>query len=193
MAENENSGPGEQDTKASDEKIPADNVLENQLEEALREKEQFRALSQRAQADLANYKRHAVEELEAARRYASSSVLLKVLGVVDDFQRAMQNIPEDSVSASWLEGLKLVERNIENMLRSEGVVQIQAETTHYDPSEQEALFFVETNEVEPGRVVDVVRQGYRLHDRILRAAQVTVSKPEPAPEESNKREGEEDA
>jgi len=193
MVEDENGEPNEQNAEASDGEIPSDNVLE----EALREKEQFRALSQRSQADLANYKRHATEELESARRYASSSVLLKVLGIVDDFQRAMENIPEGSVSAPWLEGLRLVERNIENMLKSEGVVRIQAETTHYDPNEQEALFFVETNEVEPGRVVDVVRQGYRLHNRILRAAQVTVSKlvtqSQTIPEESNRREEEEDA
>ncbi|MDA1188595.1 MAG: nucleotide exchange factor GrpE [Chloroflexi bacterium] len=149
---------------------------EQLLDEALREKEQFRALSQRVQADLTNYKRHVAEEQLESRKYATSSVLMKVLGVADDFQRGMENIPEGSVSASWLEGLKLVERNFENMLKSEGVTRIEAEGKPYDPREQEALFFVETDKIAPGNVVDIVRQGYRLHDRILRAAQVTVAK-----------------
>ncbi|MBM3943890.1 MAG: nucleotide exchange factor GrpE [SAR202 cluster bacterium] len=182
----EQQGPdlsGRRDESAQAAESPS---VEQQLEEALREKEQFRALAQRAQADLANFKRHIAEEQEGTRKYGTASVLLKVLGAVDDFQRAIGSIPAESVSASWLEGLRLVERNIENVLTSEGVTRIDAKGKPYDPREQEALFFVETDKVAPGHVVDVVRQGYRLHDRILRAAQVSVSRqPEQSQSENN--------
>ncbi|MBM3947763.1 MAG: nucleotide exchange factor GrpE [SAR202 cluster bacterium] len=151
--------------------------LEQRLEEALREKEQFRTIAQRAQADLANYKRHASEELEDIRKFGASRLLLKVLGVADDFRRAMEFAANGQAPAALLEGLKLVQRNLDQVLESEGVKRIEAEGQPYDPHQHEALFFVETDAVEPGHVVNVVRQGYRLQDRLLRAAQVTVSRP----------------
>ena len=151
--------------------------LEQRLEEALREKEQFRAIAQRAQADQANSKRLAADELEDLRKYAAARLLLKVLGVSDDFRRAMEFAASGQVPPALLEGLKLVQRNLDQMLESEGVKRIEAEGQPYDPHQHEALFFVETDAVEPGHVVNVVRQGYKLQDRLLRAAQVTVARP----------------
>ena len=146
------------------------------LEEALREKGQFRSLAQRAQADLENYKKRAADEREEIRRFGQSQVILKVLAVADDFGRALELIPEDAVAPGWLQGLDLVRRGIDHLFETEGVTLIETRGSPFEPAEHEAVFFEETGEIEPGRVMSVVRNGYRHNGRVLRAAQVTVSK-----------------
>ena len=146
------------------------------LEEALRERDQFRALAQRAQADLQNFRRRAADEREETRRFGHSQVMLRVLAIADDFERAMGMIPEDAVAPGWREGLDLVRRGLDHLLMTEGVAPIDADGRPFDPAEHEAVFFEETDEVEPGRVTSVVRRGYTLSGRVLRAAQVTVSR-----------------
>ena len=151
-------------------------LVREQMEEALREKEQFRTMAQRAQADLVNYKRRAAEEQGELRRNANSQLIQKVLSVVDDLERAIALIPEDAVASGWLEGLQLVRRNLDNVLATEGVTKIDAEGKPFEPWEHEAVSYEETADGEEGMVVRVIRDGYKLHDRVLRAAQVAVSK-----------------
>lgn len=184
-----------EEAKAADERLdtsdPADPVqIEEQLAEALREKDQFRAMAQRSQADLANYKRRAAEEVVEARRSASTSLLLKVLSVVDDMERALTHVPEGAVAPGWLDGLRLVQRNLSNLLDSEGVTAIEAQGQPFEPWEHEAVLYEETPDSAEGTVVRVIREGYRLRDRVLRPAQVAVAKaPEREPETDSKQEG----
>ena len=84
------------------------------------------------------------------------------------------------MATGWLEGLLLVQRNIESVLNSEGVTKVEAQGQVFEPWEHEALFYEETPNSQEGIVIKVVRDGYKLHDKVLRAAQVIVSKsPEP--------------
>ena len=147
-----------------------------QLEEALREKDQFRTMAQRAQADLANYKRRAAEEIQEVRSAANSRLLLKLLSIVDDLNRAVSLIPDDAVAPGWLEGLQLVQRNIDHILEAEGVSKIEAVGKPFEPWELEAVQYEETPDAEDGRVISVLRDGYKHHDKVLRAAQVIVAK-----------------
>jgi molecular chaperone GrpE len=167
------SGPGQSQPDGSDSQEPD---MQAVLEEALREKDQFRALAQRGQADLENFKRRAAEEKEDLRKFGKSQVILKVLGVSDDFSRAMGMIPADAVAPGWREGLELVQRGIDHLLEAEGVTAIEAQGEPFEPAEHEAVMFQETTELEAGRVLAVVRNGYKHNGRVLRAAQVTVSK-----------------
>jgi molecular chaperone GrpE len=160
-------GPTESDELSS---------LREQLQEALREKDQFRAMAQRAQADLINYKRRVAEESEELRRSAKAQVLSKTLSVVDDMQRALAMAPEDVASSGWLEGLRLVQRNLESVLTSEGVRKIEAEGQPFAPWEHEAVLFEPSPGGKEGTVIKVIRDGYKLYDKVLRPAQVTVSK-----------------
>ena len=147
-----------------------------QLEEALREKEQFRALAQRSQADLDNYKKRAAEEMGELRSAVNSQLLLKLLSIVDDLNRAVSMIPDDAVVPGWLEGLELVQRNIDHVLETEGVSKIEAVGRRFEPWEFEAVQYQEAPDAEDGSVIGVVRDGYKHHDKVLRAAQVIVSK-----------------
>ena len=160
-------------------------LIREQMEEALREKEQFRAMAQRAQADLINYKRRIDEERREFRRNANSQLLLKVLSIADDLDRAVALVPDDAAAPGWFEGLRLVRRKIDNILTSEGITKIEADGRAFEPREHEAAFYEETPDGEEGMVVSVIRDGYKLHDKVLRPAQVAVSK---APEPSDPRE-----
>ena len=156
------------------------NLLQEQLDEALREKDQFRSIAHRAQADLVNYKKRETEEIQESRRSATTGILLRTLPVVDDLERALALMPEEAVAPGLSEGLTLVLRNLNTVLESESVKRIEALGRDFDPREFEAVMHEETSEVDEGKVVRVVREGYTHRDRVLRAAQVVVAKAPPA-------------
>ena len=173
---------GEGDILAGDE----GDDLQARLEEAEREREQFKGIAARAQADLVNYRRRAEAEKDEIQRNAKSALLTKALSTVDDLDRAIAMIPTDE-SAGWREGIELVRRNVVNMLDVEGVTHVETLGKAYDPAYAEALQFRETEDGEEGTVIEVFREGYMYKDRVLRAAQVVVAKrPErPETDESN--------
>ncbi len=157
-----------------------------QLEEAQREVDQFRNLLQRVQADSVNYKRRVEEEREELQKRANANLVIRLLPVLDDFERALQHIPNDDALSPWLAGVELVYRNLRGVFESLGVTQIEALDKTFDPLEHESVFYEITEDHEEGRVMSVVREGYKLHGRVLRPAQVTVSKKK---EEESSHEG----
>ncbi|MCH7652455.1 MAG: nucleotide exchange factor GrpE [Chloroflexi bacterium] len=175
----ENDGPvnsDEQREAIPDEAPDEASSMKAEMEEALREKEQFKVMAQRAQADLDNYRKRAADEQSEIRRNAGSTLLLKFLGIVDDIDRAIELMPEDVAGSGWVDGLELIQRNMKSILDSEGVEKIEAKGQRFEPWEHEAVTYQETPDGEDGMVIDVFREGYKLHDRVLRAAQVVVSK-----------------
>ena len=159
--------------------------LQAQLEESERERDQFKTMALRYKADLDNYKKRAAQEMEESRDRISAQLLLKLVTVADDFSRAVNHLPEDSVDPSWFEGIQLVLRSMEGVLHSEGLSRIEAAIGQpFDVYEHEAVFFEPTNEVEEGAVVRVIRDGYKLRNRVLRAAQVSVAQALPEPDEN---------
>ena len=161
--------------------------LQARLEEAEREREQFKGIAARAQADLVNYRRRAEEEKDEIRRSAKSTLLIKMLSTVDDLDRALAMIPGDQ-SAGWGEGIELVRRNVVNTLDSEGVTHVETLGKLYDPAYAEALLFRETEDGDEGTVVEVFKEGYMYKDRVLRAAQVVVAKRPEQPEATDTNE-----
>ncbi len=179
----EHNGPvnGDEQVEAvQDEALDEVSLMRAEMEEALREKEQFKVMAQRAQADLVNYRRRAADEQSEIRRNTNSTLLLKFLGIVDDIDRAIELMPEDVAGSGWVDGLEIIRRNMKSILDSEGVEKIEARGQRFEPWEHEAVSYQETPDGEDGMVTDVFRDGYKLHDRVLRAAQVVVSKA-PAP------------
>ena len=179
--------PAAQDASATEEDKAK--LVREELEEARREKDQFRAMAQRAQADLINYKRRATDEQHELRTNANSHLLTKVLSLADDLDRAIALLPDDAVAPGWREGLELVQRNLIHMLDSEGVTKIEAEGKPFEPWEHEAVLHETTPDGPEGMVVRVIRDGYKLRDRVLRPAQVAVSKsPEPQEQQETTQE-----
>lgn len=167
--------PADEDTQSStDSADEQPEGAERARLKAMAERDQFEAMAKRAQADLINYKRRVINEQQELRRNANSALIMKFLGVVDDFDRAIDMLPNDA--ADWREGLTLVQRNLANILESEGVSKIEADGKPFDPREHEAVHYQETPDAEDGTVINVFRDGYRLHDKVMRASQVIVAK-----------------
>ena len=158
--------------------IEADVDIEEEVDDSLdlsQEISHYKSLAQRAQADLVNYRNRATQEIEETKRVVQFGLLSRFISVVDDLERAMENLPEDSQN-EWSEGVALVLRNLEKILELEGVVQIESMGKPFDPKEHEALLYEENTENEDGVIINVIQQGYRLNERIIRPARVIVSK-----------------
>jgi molecular chaperone GrpE len=170
---------GEQ--RAEQIKTPSRTELLEKLEELTRELEAAKAASeehrhnwQRSAADFANYKRRTDEERATLAAFSNASLIAKLLAVLDDFDRALENVPPEAHDA-WIEGVKLVERKLRNVLESEGVTPIQAAGEPFDPNLHEAVVHEETADHPDNHVIDEVQRGYRLHDRVIRPSLVRVA------------------
>lgn len=152
--------------------------LQALLEEAEREKDQFKALAQRAQADLINFRKRAEEERGELVGNAGARVVLHVLPVLDDVERALANAPAEvsQAEAGWLEGFRLIERKLNGILAAEGLQRIEAEGAAFNPFEHEVVGYFTAEGRPEGEVLQVTRQGYRMNGKVLRPAQVVVQK-----------------
>ncbi len=151
-------------------------ALRDRLDESRKEAGQSLDTAQRAQAELVNFRRRTDEERIALGKYSNSRLISKLLPVVEELDLAMTHAGTGGATSSWLEGVKLIQRKLDNLLQSEGVAEIEAMGIEFNPMEHEALGTVETTEHAPGYVAEVVRAGYRLHDRVIQPAQVMVAK-----------------
>jgi len=150
-------------------------TMRETLEETERERDQFRAMALRAQADLVNYRRRAEDERETLKRSLTSSLLIDMLELVDDFDRALDYVPDDAVAPQWLEGLRNARRSFDRKLLMQGVSKVESAGQQFDPNVHEAIQSVPTVDHPEGTITTVVRDGYMLNDRLLRPAQVVVA------------------
>ncbi|MED6296233.1 MAG: nucleotide exchange factor GrpE [Chloroflexota bacterium] len=170
--------PDKTAAEAEQQDLEADVDIEKEVDDSLdlsQEISHYKSLAQRAQADLVNYRNRATQEIEETKRVVQFGLLSRFISVVDDLERAMENLPEDAQN-EWSEGVALVLRNLEKILELEGVVQIESMGKPFDPREHEALLYEENTENEDGVIINVIQQGYRLNERIIRPARVIVSK-----------------
>jgi molecular chaperone GrpE len=148
--------------------------LQAQLEQSQAQAEEHMRAWQRAAADFSNYKRRTDEERDTVARFANALLIGKLLAVLDDFDRALDHVPPDT-DDSWVNGVRLVERKLRNVLESEGVTPIDAIGLPFDPNVHEAVVHEETADYPDNHVIDELQRGYRLHDRVLRPALVKVA------------------
>jgi molecular chaperone GrpE len=129
---------------------------------------------QRSAADFANFKRRTDEERSVIGQVGTALLISKMLGVLDDFDRALANVPPDA-HEGWVEGVRLVERKLRTVLEAEGVTPIEALGEPFDPNLHEAVVHEPTSEHPDNTVIAELQRGYRLNDRVLRPAMVKVA------------------
>ncbi|MCC7084155.1 MAG: nucleotide exchange factor GrpE [Pirellulales bacterium] len=130
----------------------------------------------RAQAELDNYRKRARRELEDERRYAEIDLMRDLLPVLDNIARAIDAAEKKADAASLLEGFKMVRQQLTSMLDKHHCKVIEAEGKPFDPAHHEAVMQQPAADKPDNTVMNVVQTGYQLHDRVVRAAQVIVSK-----------------
>lgn len=151
-------------------------ALRDELSTAKTQSDEYLVALQRERAEFLNYKRRTAEERERDLGLAAEGLIRKVLGVADDFDRAIEARPESIAADPWFEGLAAIDRKLRTLLDSEGVTPIDAEPgTPFDPREHDAIANVPGTGRPEGEIVEQVRRGYRLRDRVLRPALVAVA------------------
>jgi molecular chaperone GrpE len=132
----------------------------------------------RTSADFDNFKKRAARERTEAVQFANVSLIQKLLPVLDSFEMALaaaQNA-KDEKSASLQAGIVMVQSQLKNILAETGLEEIDATGKPFDPAQHEAVSQQETAEVPEGQVIQQVRKGYKMRERLLRPASVIVAK-----------------
>jgi molecular chaperone GrpE len=133
------------------------------------------AALQRMAADFANYRKRSESERTDFAKFAKADLIAKLLDVLDAYDRALGTVPDDLKGSSWVEGMWLIERKLRQILESEGLQAVDSLGLPFDPYQHEAIAHLESDEPE-GTVIKEHQKAYRLHDRVIRPAMVTVAK-----------------
>jgi molecular chaperone GrpE len=152
----------------------SDTAEQVELDALRAENEELIDTLQRLQADFDNYRKRAQRDQEALVGRAGERIVKELLPVLDDLERALE-AAEQHEEAELEEGVKLVHRQLEQLLEREGLALVETDGK-FDPHVHEALL-IQPSESEEGSVIEVLQKGYRLGDRVLRPARVVVAGP----------------
>tara|TARA_B000000441_G_scaffold105755_1_gene75350 strand:- start:3275 stop:3895 length:621 start_codon:yes stop_codon:yes gene_type:complete len=159
--------------------INADSSEENildPLEEATKEAAHWKDLAARNQAELDNYRKRMAREKSDAIKFANGSLLSELLPVIDSFQMGLSAAINEDPDSIISKGMEMVQKQLEEFFSSQGAVAISSVGKEFDPNLHEAISQESSDEVPNGHIITEIRKGYTLNDRLLRAANVIVSK-----------------
>ncbi len=153
-------------------------ALSSQLQEEQKRSAENLAGWQRAAADFANYRRRAEQEKNDLLKFGNSALILKILPVLDDFDRAVVTMTAAKQDdAKWVEGILLVQRKLQAIMEAEGLKPIVAVGAEFDPTKHEAVLQESVTESDKdGKVIGELQKGYTLNDRVLRPTMVKVGR-----------------
>lgn len=148
-------------------------TLQKALAEEQEKAEKYLANWQRSQADLENFVKRAEQEKSETLDCANRMLVLDLLPILDDFERAFASLPLELDEQNWTEGIKLIYNKVKALLETQGLAEIKAKGECFDPYWHEAAGQLDGEE---GMVVEEIRKGYKLRDKLLRPSMVMVGK-----------------
>jgi molecular chaperone GrpE len=177
MSEQPNATPnGAEADKAAATVVMEDlDALRNRAEQAERDRDELRDLARRTRADFENYQKRMQRDLAQERRYAHGPLAADLLPVLDNLDRATAAAKQAGETGPLVQGVAMVQAQVLDVLRRHGITPIEAQGQPFDPNLHQAVMQQPSNTVPPGTVLQVLEQGYRIHDRVLRPARVVVS------------------
>ncbi len=140
------------------------------------ERDEYRDLLLRKQAEFDNYKKRVERDRAEANRQAERMLIVALLPLLDDFERALETPAEAGGVEAYRAGIELIHRQLIETLRKRGVTSIDTAGARFDPELHEAVAYQASEGHEDGDVIDELRRGYRFHEKLLRAAMVRVAK-----------------
>src|SRR5688572_28730477 len=151
-------------------------ALQTEVAASQAQADEYLTALQRERAEFLNFKRRTEEERQRALGLAAEDLIRKVLMLADDFDLAIEQRPDSIATDPWFEGVAAIDRKLRTLLESEGVSAIAAEPgTPFDPREHDAIANVPGSGRAEGEIVEQIRRGYRLRDRVIRPALVAVA------------------
>ena len=162
----------------SDEMNPdsSEEIILDPLEEAIKEAAHWKDLAARNQAELDNYRKRMAREKSDAIKFANGSLLSELLPVIDSFQMGLTAAINEDPDSIISKGMEMVQKQLEEFFSSQGAVAISSVGKEFDPNLHEAISQESSDKVPNGHIITEIRKGYTLNDRLLRAANVIVSK-----------------
>ena len=137
--------------------------------------DRFRDLALRTQADFENYKKRSAREKEDAIKYANSSLLERLIAIVDNFELGLEAARAEGEKSPIFSGMNMVLKQLMDFLADSGLQPINAMGQKFDPNLHEAIAHEPSDESPEGTVIRQTRRGYKLKDRLLRPSSVVVS------------------
>ncbi len=179
------SDAGNDDVKIAGDKITEDNIAEGQvaevdlliqqLDEQTKSCDEYKDKFLRSQADFDNFKKRSAKERINIVKFANEDIIVELLEVVDNFERAMSSIDQFHDISSIKDGVSMVYKQLQNVLGQHGLVKIEALHKEFDPNHHEVIATVES-EMDEDTIVEVVLEGYILNDKVVRPSKVIVAK-----------------
>jgi molecular chaperone GrpE len=146
-------------------------ILHKALAEEKEKAERYLANWQRSQADLENYIKRAEQEKADTVECANRMLILDLLPILDDFERAFASLPVELDEQNWTDGIRLIYNKVKAVLETQGLAEIKARGEYFDPYCHEAAGQLEGEE---GVVVEEIRKGYKLKEKLLRPSVVMI-------------------
>jgi molecular chaperone GrpE len=161
------------DQKEEDLPVADASALETKLAEAEKQRDEYLAGWQRAKADFINYKKDEMAHLQEAMKYGSEDLIKDLISVMDNFDLGLRAMEK---AGPVEKGIYLIRSQIEDILKKRGLEKIEIKVGDaFDPAMMEAMTEVESD-LPHGAVVEEIEPGYRLHEKVLRASRVIISK-----------------
>jgi molecular chaperone GrpE len=151
-------------------------ALRDQLAQAQAQAAEYLDSWRRATADLSNARKRMQREAEEYRATAAVRVLEKLLPVSDDVNRAFENLPADQAARDWVNGFRMIQHKLDQLLESEGVAVIPTAGQNFDPARHYAVTHEEADGFTAGQIIGEVARGFTLGERVLRPSMVRVAK-----------------
>jgi molecular chaperone GrpE len=174
---------------ATGQTAPTADLEQPALAAAVEERDRYRELALRSQADFENYQKRVARDQEQTRKYATQALVGDLLLVVDDLERALDSAKGQNDSAAIFSGLEIVHKHFTDVLARHGVTPLVPIGEVFDPTQHEALMQQPSPDHEPMTVLHVLRKGYTLHDRVVRPAQVVVAAGPPTSSDTERTSG----
>jgi molecular chaperone GrpE len=174
------------DGEGSGQTAPQEGNIQDQMLQLKAERDKYKDIALRSVADLDNYRKRMAREKDEAIRFANASFLERLIPILDNFDLGLQAAKAAGGNSAVVDGMSMVSRQLQDFLTSCGIETIEATGQLFDPNIHEAIAQEENAEVEEGRVIRQLRKGYRLKDRLIRPANVVVSKGVAAAKDSAK-------
>ena len=164
----------DQEVVSNNNNLNFDEELRKELEQAIEDKK-------RALAEAENTRRRGIKDLEQSRKYGHLAFAREMLSVVDSLESAVNSSPQNKdeltdETKNFIVGVEMTLEQLKQVFNNHNISKIDPQGDKFDYNVHQAMFEKETDEVEPGLIIEVMQPGWSLHDRLLRPAMVGVSK-----------------